>query len=123
MSYTPLTEVARYQIQSFLKAGYTQKAIAEELGRNPGTISRELGRNTGQRGYRPQQAHRLASERKQHHSCLRITELTWQRVEWLLREEWSPEQISGWLTSLALPSVSPEWIDQYIVTDKQAGGD
>ena len=46
MSYTQLTEVERYQIQSFLKAGYTQKAIAEELGRNPETISRELGRNT-----------------------------------------------------------------------------
>ena len=42
MSYTQLTEIERYQIQSFLKAGYTQKAIAEELGRNSGTISREL---------------------------------------------------------------------------------
>jgi IS30 family transposase len=46
MSDTQLTEVERYQIQSFLKAGYTQKAIAEKLGRDPGTISRELGRNT-----------------------------------------------------------------------------
>ena len=55
----------RYQIRSFLKSGYTQKAIAQELGRNPGTISRELGRNTGLRGYRPQQAQRLASKRKQ----------------------------------------------------------
>ena len=30
MSYTQLTEVERYQIQSFLKAGYTQKAIAQD---------------------------------------------------------------------------------------------
>ena len=123
MSYTQLTEVERYQIQSFLKAGYTQKAIAQELRRNPGTISREPGRNTGLRGYRPQQAHRLASERKQHHTCLRLSELTWQRVETLLREEWSPEQISGWLTNTGLQSVSPEWIYQYILTDKKAGGD
>ena len=43
MSYKQLTEMERYQIRSFLKAGYTQKAIAQELGRNPATISRELG--------------------------------------------------------------------------------
>ena len=42
MSYKQLTEMERHQIRSFLKAGYTQKAIAQELGRNPGTISREL---------------------------------------------------------------------------------
>ena len=40
MKYTQLTKIERYQIQSFLKAGYTQKAIADELGRNPSTISR-----------------------------------------------------------------------------------
>ena len=40
MSYTQLTEVERYQIQSFLKAGYTQKAIAEELGKDSGMISK-----------------------------------------------------------------------------------
>ena len=123
MNYKQLTEVERYQIRSFLKAGYTQKAIAQELGRNPGTISRELGRNTGLRGYRPQQAQRLASERKQQHTFRRITEITWQRVELLLREEWSPEQISGWLVNSDLQSVSPEWIYQYILTDKKAGGD
>lgn len=122
MSYTQLTKMERYQIQSFLKAGYTQKAIAQELGCHPGTISRELGRNTGLRGYRPQQAQRLASERKQH-TFRRITEITWQRVELLLREEWSPEQVSGWLANSGVQSVSPEWIYQYILTDKKAGGD
>ena len=122
MSYKQLTEMERYQIRSFLKAGYTQKAIAQELGRNPGTISRELGRNTGLRGYRPQQAQRLASQRKQR-TLRRITEITWLRVELLLREEWSPEQVSGWLANSGMQSVSTEWIYQYILTDKKAGGD
>ncbi len=45
MNYTQLTEYERYQIEAFLKAGFTQKAIARELRRSPGTISRELGRN------------------------------------------------------------------------------
>ena len=34
MSYNQLTEGERYQIQSYLKAGYTQKEIADALGRN-----------------------------------------------------------------------------------------
>lgn len=123
MNYTQLTEIERYQIQTLLKAGYTQKAIAQELGRSPGTLSRELSRNTGLRGYRPKQAHRLASDRKHNHTGTRITEVTWQRVEAFLREEWSPEQISGWLANSKLQTVSPEWIYQYILVDKQAGGD
>ena len=124
MSYAQLTEAERYQIQSFLKAGYTQKSIAQELSRSSGTMSREISRsNTGLRGYRPQQAHRLASERKQSHVNTCITEVTWQRVEQLLREDWSPEQVSGWLANSDFQSVSPEQICQYILTAKKARGD
>ncbi len=122
MSYTQLTEIERYQIQSFLKAGYTKKAISKELGRHASTIGREISRNTGLRGYRPQQAQRLAEERKQQHRHVQITEITWRNVEKLLKEDWSPEQVSDWLTSAGLQSVSPEWIYQYILADKEAGG-
>src|ERR1700682_5457646 len=38
--------------------------IAELMGRHRSTIYRELERNAGQRGYRPQQAQRLADERR-----------------------------------------------------------
>lgn len=123
MSYTQLTEIERYQIKAFLKAGYSQKAIADELNRHPSTIGRELARNTGLRGYRPQQAHRLAGERKLLHSHTQITASCWEMIERLLREDWSPEQIHGWLDSQALPTVSPEWIYRYIVNDKNQGGD
>lgn len=123
MSYTQLTEIERYQIQSFLKAGYTKQQIAEELGRHPSTIGRELNRNTGLRGYRPQQAQRLAEERKQHHRHVQISEFTWENVNTLLKLEWSPEQISEWLTRSGLQSVSSEWIYQYILENKKAGGD
>ena len=123
MNYKQLTEVERYQIQAFLKAGYKKKEIAEELGRHPSTIGRELSRNTGLRGYRPQQAQRLANERKQHHRHTQITDVTWKNVKLLLKQAWSPEQISQWLTLIGLPSVSPEWIYCYIRADKEAGGD
>lgn len=123
MTYKQLTEIERYQIQSFLKAGYTKKKIAQELGRHPSTIGRELNRNTGLRGYRPQQAQRLAEERKTLHGHTLISHSTWQNVENLLRNEWSPEQISGLLKKINCQSVSPEWIYQYILNDKKAGGD
>ena len=95
--YTQLTRDERYQIYALRKAGHSQKEIAEVLRRNPSTISRELGRNKGLKGYRPEQAHRLAQNRKKERDRTRIPESTWARVEQLLREDWSPEQISGGL--------------------------
>ena len=41
----------------------------------------------------------------------------------ILNEQWSPEQVSGWLANSGMQSVSPEWIYQYILTNKKAGGD
>ena len=62
--YRQLTEDDRIEIYAMKQAGKTQRAIGEHLGVHPGTISRELARNTGQRGYRPKQAHRWTSERR-----------------------------------------------------------
>jgi len=49
--YAQLTQEQRYQIHGFMKAGFNQSEIAEEVGVHRSTISRELGRNRGQRGY------------------------------------------------------------------------
>src|SRR6266508_3844459 len=75
-----------------------------------------------QRGYRPQQAHSLALERRQK-GVPRITGETWAVVERLLRQDWSPEQISGRLKKEQKVCISHEWIYQHILADKQAGGD
>ena len=119
--YTQLTQDERYQIYALRKAGHSQKEIAEVLRRNPSTISRELGRNKGLKGYRPEQAHRLAQNRKKERDRTRIPESTWARVEQLLREDWSPEQISGWLTREEGVSVSHERIYQHVYEDKRRG--
>lgn len=58
--YTQLTQEQRYQIYGMNRAGLMQKSIALDIGVHPSTISRELKRNTGQRGYRPSQAHDFA---------------------------------------------------------------
>jgi IS30 family transposase len=48
---------------------------------------------------------------------------TWALIETKLRLDWSPEQISGWLSGHHAIQVSHEWIYQYILADKHAGGD
>ena len=44
------------------------------------------------------------------------------QIEEKLRQQWSPEQISGWLGRTRGPSLSHEWIYQHIRIDLQAGG-
>ncbi|TAJ79114.1 MAG: hypothetical protein EPO42_06740 [Gallionellaceae bacterium] len=67
MNYTHLTREERYQIHALKKAGRPQSEIATVLERSAATISRELSKNTGGRGYRPNQAHRLATDRQAKH--------------------------------------------------------
>lgn len=122
MMYAQLTYVQRYQIKALLKTGHQQKEIAEAIKVHPSTISRELRRNRGQRGYRPKQAHRMAMERRGQ-AKKRIDADTWSLVEKLIRKEWSPEQISERLKQDHKLRISHEWIYQYILADKRAGGD
>ena len=122
MRYKQLTQEERYQIYALLKAGLNKKDIAMQLNRHKSTISREIARNTGQRGYRPKQAQRLTDERRQEKCTTQIESTTWSLVTQLLKEDWSPEQISLWLKSENFPTVSHEWIYQYILQDKQQGG-
>ena len=122
MHYTQLTETQRYQIYALNKAKMTQSKMASILGVHKSTISREIRRNSGMRGYRPKQAHAFATERKPNKVKLRITKNTWKTISALLKQEWSPEQISGWLKSVKHTSVSPEWIYQYIYADIHSGG-
>jgi IS30 family transposase len=122
MTYTQLTYEQRYQIKVLMKIGHSQKEIAETIKVNKSTISRELRRNRGQRGYRPKQAHRMAMERRGQ-ARKRIDASTWRQVEKFVQEDWSPEQISKRLKEDHNLRISHEWIYQYILADKRAGGD
>jgi len=123
MSYTQLTEEHRIEIYALKKAGVRQCQIAMQIGCHPSTISNELKRNTGQRGYRPKQAHEKAMQRRREKASTHITTLTWHRVEQLTRQEFSPEQICGRLAMEDQQTVSHESIYQYIYADKAQGGD
>jgi len=121
-NYHQLTQEQRYQIYSLLRMGHNQTRIAECIGAHKSTISREISRNRGQRGYRPQQAHRNAiSRRKQNRT--RIMPETWVMIEAKIRLDWSPEQISGWMKRNLAIEISHERIYQYIYEDKRNNGD
>jgi len=120
--YQQLTLEQRYGIYSLIKTGHTQAEIAQVIGVHKSTISRELRRNHGERGYRYKQAHHKAIERQKDKISLRIDRETWAMIETLISEDWSPEQISGWLKLEMNVSVSHEWIYHHILMDKQSGG-
>ena len=122
MTYKQLARKQRYQISILQRAGHNQTYIAKLLGFHKSTISRELRRNRGQKGYRHLQAEKLADERQCAAYRSRIAWQTWQQVERLLRQDWSPEQISGRLKLAKQPSVSHEWIYLYVYADKRHGG-
>lgn len=123
MSYSQLTEGQRYQIYSLKDTKHNQKEIARKVGVSPSTISRELKRNTGQRGYRPKQANEMAIKRRHEASkAIRMTEAMQAKVSEYINQEWSPEQISGYLRAEGGDWISHETIYRFVLEDKKNGG-
>ena len=95
MAYTHLTESERYHIHEMLLEGFLQSEIAANLGRSASTLSRELRRNRGKRGWRPKQAHKLATERLHQRglsNVSKVAEGAWEYAKnKLTAEQWSPE--------------------------------
>jgi IS30 family transposase len=120
--YKQLTLEQRYGIYSLLETGHTQSEMARVIGVHRSTISRELKRNKGVRGYRCPQAHRKALARRKGKVHIRIDTMIWELIDYLIREDWSPEQISGRLKLQMNFAVSHEWIYQHILEDKKQGG-
>lgn len=91
----------REEISRGLAAGLSVRGIARAVGRSPSTICREVNRNGGRRSYRAGRAEQAAWERGcRPQPCKlarnhRLREL----VEAKLVEDWSPQQIAGWLVA------------------------
>lgn len=122
-NYIQLTQEQRYQIFAYKKAGYNQSEIAHQIGVDKSTVSRELKRNRGFRGYQPKQAHQFSLQRKKGKVKERINPEIWEWVKKLLEEDWSPEQISGWLNREQRLNISHESIYLFVYRDKSQGGD
>jgi IS30 family transposase len=123
MSYQHLTFEQRVAIKAYLKIGLALCQIAHQIGVHKATVSRELQRNTGLRGYRPQQAQQQTETRRfQAAKQVRFTDAVKERVEFYLKQDWSPEQISGYLKLREHISISHETIYQQVWANKRAGG-
>jgi IS30 family transposase len=90
----------REEISRGLAAGLSLRSIAAGLGRAPSTISREVAAQGGQGGYRAAPADQLAWARARRRKACKLATRPALRaivVEKLKQEQWSPQQIAGWL--------------------------
>jgi len=125
MTYCQVTAAERYTLGLLRRQGLTPAAMARILGRHRSTIGRELRRNRTHHdgSYRPQLAQWYATRRRSRsRRNTQFTPADWARVEALVRKDWSPEQIAGWLHRHRILEISHERIYRYLWADKQGGG-
>ena len=94
-----LTLEEREEISRGLTCGESLTSIAGRLGRHRSTISREVDRNGGPQDYRAAAADRRAWQRGRRPKDCKLARqpALCHLVSKKLADDWSPEQISGWL--------------------------
>lgn len=120
-----LTYEQRYTIEVMCKENYSQKKIAEAIGKDKSVISRELSRNCDKRNavYKAKLANKKCEERhKNKNKKIYFTEEIKELVKKQIEDDYSPEQIAGKARKLGVACVSPERIYQYIWQDKKQKG-
>ena len=125
MLYHQITFAERYTLGLLRQRGLSAAAIARLLHRHRSTIGREVQRNGTPRDgcYRPQLAEWYAcGRRSRSRRNQRFSARDWDRIQALLREDWSPEQIAGRLRADRELTISHETIYRFVWADKSAGG-
>lgn len=94
-----LSSDEREEISRGIASGQSIRSIAQSMGRSPSTVSREITRNGGAKKYRAARAEKMAWVRAKRPKFCRLAlhPRLRQRVVRKLKQQWSPEQISGWL--------------------------
>ena len=125
MSYTHLNLMERCTLAGLHAAGWSHAKIGAELGRSRTTIWRERQRHRAPYDglYRAERAQeRAVARRRRSRRNRRIDARQWRRVEELLGEKWSPEQIAGSLKRSGEMKISHERIYQHVWRDRARGG-
>lgn len=120
-----ITYEQRYTISCMLKQGKKQSEISRTIGKSESVVSREISRNKDGRSgeYRHDLAQRkYESRRASTPKHIRFTDEVKQDVESLLKQDYSPEQVSGFLKKEGKDCVSPERIYQHVWDNKRNKG-
>ncbi len=126
MKKVHITQVQRYEIAAYLRAGFSQAEIARLLNKSRSVICREINRNKNSRGHYSggdaEMFSRMRKEKKR--SPRKLTRLMREEIVGMIRElHCSPECVCGYFRRLGKPCVSHEWIYNLIRRDKAGGGD
>ena len=124
-NYYRITKEQRIKIDVLLKAGCKATFIAKQLQIHRSSIYRELKRNKTKTGkYNATLAQELSEEKKDRFSNNRSFTFSMEKfiIEKLSKEQWSPEQISGYCKENNITMVSHERIYQFIYQNKANGG-
>lgn len=127
MRYRQITPAERYTLATLRKQvpALTVAEIARLMGRHRSSIGRELRRNSSRRDgvYRTRHAQDETDRRRwKPGRNRRFGAADWDLVVALLREDLSPEQISGRLRLERRLEISYESIYRFIRRDKKEGG-
>lgn len=125
MSYHQITPQERYRLSALRAQGLSNAQIAKAMGRHRSTIWREVRRNCHVYDgyYKVEKAIQHANARRwrsRSHPRFRPEQLA--RVWSLIRQRWSPEQVSGTLGINGELSISHETIYRHIWADMKRGG-
>lgn len=125
-TYTHLTDEERAVIGNMLCHRRGVNSIARALGRSASTISREIRRNAypNRNCYLSYHAGGMArGRRRRSRQGTTYTTSQWERVIELLKMDYSPDQISGYLLRMGEFAISYETIYRYLLADKKRGGE
>lgn len=125
MSYHQITSEERYRLSALRRQGFGNTRIARVMGRHRSTIWREVRRNahpTDDRYKVAKAIERSNARRHRSRSHPRFGRQQLCQVWQLLRQCWSPEQISGTLRVQRQLRISHETIYRHIWRDMHCGG-
>jgi IS30 family transposase len=120
--YHHLTYSQRCQVFILKERKESQAEIARQLGVHRSTICRELKRNRIYEFYDHDQANKAAQNRRKNSFKQTKFSKFSSVIEPLLKQQWSPVQISGRLKKEGLGDISYETIYTEVWNDKRKGG-
>lgn len=104
-----LTLFERERLQFWLKHKLSLRSIAKLVKRDHSVVTREIQRNSvgGRKKYRADLAHKISNERKHKKHKGKLDKYLELRdfVELKIKDDWSPEQISGYLKNYPPPEL------------------